>query len=178
MIINKTSGESKTRISFNRKRWLKVKGFWFKTRDRLQLLEQMDLEASFHISDGWFDGFKQQLRISFNLVFQLMFLNEQPVTRRMQWYLFIKMCCHIALQGEQQMEKVWNFGLHQIAKVDRTPLPSFLLWVQGCVSELEKRQYTVQITVFADRKARVKPLLIFRGRVKWISFREKVNNYS
>ena len=79
---------------------------------------------------------------------------------------FHKNVCHIALQGEQQMEKVRNFGLHQIAKVDRTPLPPFLLWVQGCGSEQEKRQYTVQITLFADGKARVKPLLIFRGRVK------------
>ena len=40
------------------KRGLKVKGFWFKTRDK-QLLEQLDLEASFLFSDGWFDGFKQ-----------------------------------------------------------------------------------------------------------------------
>ena len=47
-----------------RKRGLKVKCFWFKTRGR-QLLEQMDPEASLHFSDGWFDGFKQRHRISF-----------------------------------------------------------------------------------------------------------------
>ena len=47
-----------------RKRGLKVKGFWFKTRGR-QLLKQMDPEASFHFSNGWFDGFKQRHRISF-----------------------------------------------------------------------------------------------------------------
>ena len=44
----------------------------------------------------------------------------------------------------------------------------------GAGSGLEKRQCTVLLTLFADGKARVKPLIIFRGKGKQISFREKV----
>ena len=35
--------------------------------------------------------------------------------------------------------------------------------------------YTAQITLFADREPRVKPLLIFKEKGKRISFREKVS---
>ena len=38
------------------------------------------------------------------------------------------------------------------------------VWHRGCASGLEKRQCTVQLTVFADGRARVKPLLMFRGK--------------
>ena len=72
-----------------------------------------------------------------------------------------------------------RFGLHQIANMDQTPLPfsftsgptydttnSSTVWVRGEASGLDKRQSTVQLTVFADGEARVKPLLIFRGKGK------------
>lgn len=81
-----------------------------------------------------------------------------------------------------------KFGLHQVANFDKTPLPFCFddsptytdmgdkpVWIRGCGSGLEKRQFTAHITLFADRKARVKPLLMFRGKGKRISFREKVN---
>ena len=45
---------------------------------------------------------------------------------------------------------------------------------RGGASGLDKRQWTVQLTVFADGEPRVKPLLIFRGLGKRISLREKV----
>lgn len=38
---------------------------------------------------------------------------------------------------------------------------------------MEKRQCTVQLTIFADGVPRVKPLLIFRGQGKRITLREK-----
>ena len=47
-----------------RKRGLQLKGFWFKTTGR-QLFKEMDPEAQFQFSDGWFDGFKERHRISF-----------------------------------------------------------------------------------------------------------------
>ena len=46
------------------------------------------------------------------------------------------------------------------------------VWVRGASSGLDKRQCTVQLTIFADGKPRVKPLLIFRGTGKRIPFRE------
>ena len=168
-----------------RKRGLKVKGFWFKTRGR-QLLEQMHPEASFHFSDGWFDGFKQRHRISFRRYTNV---SQRPTSdKESAVRSFHKNIRHIALQGEQT-GKVEKFGLHQVANVDQTPLPFYFtggptytdtgdktVWVRGGGSGLEKQQCTAQITLFADGKARVKPLLIFRGKGKRISFREKVSH--
>ena len=80
-----------------------------------------------------------------------------------------------------------EFQLHQLANVDQTPLPfSFTsgptykttnspsVWVRGASSGLDKRQCTVQLTIFADGKPRIKPLLIFRGTGKRIPLRETV----
>ena len=61
--------------------------------------------------------------------------------------------------------------------MDQTPLPFTFcggatyadtgdesVWVRGGGAGLEKRQCTAQLTIFADGKTRVKPLLIFRGQ--------------
>jgi hypothetical protein len=44
------------------------------------------------------------------------------------------------------------------------------VWVRGGASGLDKHQCTVQLTLFADGEPRMKPLLIFRGTGKRISF--------
>lgn len=51
---------------------------------------------------------------------------------------------------------------------------SSTVWVRGGQSGLDKRQCTVQLTIFADGEPRVKPLLIFRGKGKRISLRERL----
>ena len=52
------------------------------------------------------------------------------------------------------------------------------MWVRGGSSGLEKRQCTVQLTIFADGEpAQIKPLLIFWGKGLRISLREKVVPY-
>ena len=61
--------------------------------------------------------------------------------------------------------------------MDQTPLPftfnggegydvtgAITVWHRGAASGLDKRQCTVQLTVFTDGVPRVKPLLIFRGK--------------
>ena len=48
------------------------------------------------------------------------------------------------------------------------------VWVCSVSSGLEKRQCTVQLTIFADGEPKIKPLLIFRGKGLRISLREKV----
>lgn len=73
--------------------------------------------------------------------------------------------------------------------MDQTPLPftfnkgqgydkkgSKTIWHQGAQSGLEKRQCTVQLTIYADGEPRVKPLLIFRGKGVRITKAEK-NSY-
>ena len=80
-----------------------------------------------------------------------------------------------------------KFALSSVANMDQTPLqfcfsdgPTYAdtgdktVWVRGGSSGLEKRQCTVQLTIFADGEPRVKPLLIFRGKGLRISLWEKV----
>ena len=48
------------------------------------------------------------------------------------------------------------------------------VWVRSGGFSLDKRQCTVQITLFSNGEPRIKPLSIFKGKRKRISFREKV----
>ena len=89
--------------------------------------------------------------------------------------------------GEDEQCDVGCFKLSQIANMDQTPLPfSFTngdtyadtgdktVWIRGGALGMDKRQCTVQLTLFADREARVKLLVIFKGQGRRIPFREKV----
>ena len=82
--------------------------------------------------------------------------------------------------------QVGKFQLHKIA----TPLPFCfsdcatydntnvkMVWVRGGASSLEKRQCTIQVTLFAEGQPQVKPLLIFSGKGKRIPNDEKVNTF-
>ena len=75
--------------------------------------------------------------------------------------------------------------------MDQTPLPfcftngttydqtrAHTVWVCGAASGLDKRQCTVQLTIFAGGVARVKPLIIFHGKGARITFLEKVHTVS
>lgn len=71
---------------------------------------------------------------------------------------------------------VGRYLLSHILNMDQTPLPweyitgrtyefkgSKTVWVRSKKSGWDKRQATIQLTIFADGVARVKPLIIFRG---------------
>ena len=79
-----------------------------------------------------------------------------------------------------------QFSLSTIANSDQTPLPFMFnkgqgydqrgaktVWHCGAQSGLDKRQCTVQLTIFTDGEPRVKPLLIFRGKGLRISQTER-----
>ena len=70
-----------------------------------------------------------------------------------------------------------NFKASDLANMDHTPLPFVLddgktynkkgskeVWAQSGQSGLDKRQATVQLTVFADGVDRVRPTVIFQGK--------------
>ena len=72
--------------------------------------------------------------------------------------------------------------------MDQTPLPFVLddgktyndkgekeIWCATARSGLDKRQCTVQLTIFADGKPRVRPTIIFRGQGKRVSKTEKMH---
>ena len=76
------------------------------------------------------------------------------------------------------LNAVGRYGLSNICNMDQTPLPFEYLsgrtynqvgdktiWVQSSTqSGWDKRQATIQLTIFADGIPRVKPLLFFRGQ--------------
>ena len=93
----------------------------------------------------------------------------------------------IQLAGDGDGPQEERIGHHQLANVDQTPLAfsfcqgptyettnSSTVWVRGAKSGLDKRQCTIQLTIFADGLPRVKPYIIFRGKGKRISFKEQL----
>jgi hypothetical protein len=75
------------------------------------------------------------------------------------------------------MAAVGRYRLNNICNMDQTPVPFEYLdgssynitgektiWVQSSQSGWDKRQGTIQLTIFADGVPRVKPLLFFRGK--------------
>ena len=93
----------------------------------------------------------------------------------------------IQLAGDGDGPQEERFGHHQLGNVDKPHclflsakdlrmrrLILSLFWVRGANSGLDKRQCTVQLTIFADGVARVKPYIIFRGKGKRISFKEQL----
>ena len=85
--------------------------------------------------------------------------------------------------------RVRRRGVYQtkdIADIDQTPLPFVLddgktyadkgiseVWCVSRFSALDKRQCSVQLTIFADGVPRVRPLVIFRGKGLRITRKEQ-----
>ena len=85
-----------------------------------------------------------------------------------------------------RLRNTGNFKASDLANMDQTPLPFVLdggksydkkdmkeAWTQNGQSGLDKRQATVQLTVFADEVDRVSPTAIFREKGLRISGKEK-----
>ena len=167
-----------------RRKGMKVKGWWFKTRAK-QILDSSDPGHAFQFSEGWFTNFKNRYKISLRCPTNT--AQKPPDDKEAAIMEFHRQVRRIQLPGKGEGPQEEQFQLHQIANVDQTPLPfsftqgrtydttnSSTVWVRGGQSGLDKRQCTVQLTIFADGEPRVKPLLIFRGKGKRISLREQV----
>ena len=164
---------------------LRVTGYWFKIRAK-QLAEEMEPGTRFVASEGWFSRFKARHSVSLRRPTNA---SQKPASdKEGSIQTFHRELRKLATPAEGESPKeVGRFGLHQIANMDQTPLPfcftdgttydqtgAQTVWVRGGASGLDKRQCTVQLTIFADGRARVKPLIIFRGKGKRITFLEKV----
>ena len=159
----------------SRQSGLKVKGWWFKTRGE-QLLQSISPHCNFKFSSNWFDGFKRCYKISLRHPThkaQVIPSSKAELVRSF----------HRAIRKEaskgHQLDALGRLRLNCIANVDQTPLPftftngsmyeskgASIVWVQGGSSGLDKRQCTVQLTIFADGIPCVEPLVIFRGTGK------------
>ena len=167
-----------------RRRGLKVKRWWFQARAK-QILEERNPQSSFKFSNGWFSRFKKRYRISLRRPTNT--AQKPPSDKEAAIAEFHGVIREIQLDQNNDGQQEERFGLHQIANVDQTPLPfsfsqgptyettnSSSVWVRSAQSGLDKCQCTVQLTIFADGKPRVKPLIIFRGKGKRISLKERV----
>ena len=76
-----------------------------------------------------------------------------------------------------RLKNTGNFKASDLATMDQTPLPFVLddgktydkkggkeVWEQNGQSGLNKKQATLQLTVFADEVDRVRPTVIFQGK--------------
>ena len=169
-----------------RRRGIKVKGWWFKTRAK-QILESANPNNTFKFSQGWFARFKNRYKISLRRPTNT--AQKQPSEKEASIQEFHRQIREAQMSGMGHGDgpQEERFQLHQIANVDQTPLPfsftqgptydttnSSTVWVRGGSSGLDKRQCTAQLTIFADGKPRIKPFVIFRGKGKRISLRERL----
>ena len=158
-----------------RQKGLKVKHYWFKTRAR-QLMRKMHPGDDFRFSPGWFDRFKARNDLSYRLA-----TNVEIKIRS-----FHQEIRRVAASEAAETGQLGKFSLATIANVDQTPLPftfnkgqgydqkgAKTVWHCGAQSGFDKRQCTVQLTIFADGEPRIKPLLIFRGKGLRISQAER-----
>ena len=166
-----------------RQKGLKVKHYWFKTR-ACQLMREMHPDDDFRLSQGWFDRFKARNDLSYRRATNV--AQQKPSDHEIKIRSFHQEIRQVAASGDKEAGQLGKFSLSTIANVDQTPLPftfnkgqgydqkgAKTVWHRGAQSSLNKRQCTVQLTIFADGEPRIKPLLIFRGKGLRISQAER-----
>ena len=159
-----------------RKDGRKVKRWWFKTRAKQLMADLYPDVKDFKHSDQWFKGFRNRKNVSLRK--RTHAAQHAPPSLRGALSKFHAKLFRVRRRGK--------FELSDIANMDQTPLPFVLddgktyndkgekeIWCATAPSGLDKRQCTVQLTIFADGKPRVRPTIIFRGQGKRVSKTEK-----
>lgn len=131
---------------------------------------------NFRFSNSWFRGFLSwhniSLRFGTNKASKLPTDYQNPIV---DWARYNRR--NSQLRPGDDPEAVGRYRLSNICNMDQTPLPfEFLtgqtyntvgestVWIKGSKqSSWDKRQATLQLTIFADAIPRVKPLIFFRG---------------
>lgn len=145
-------------------------------------MSELHQDVAFHFSQGWFDRFKARNDISYRWATNV--AQQKPADHEEKVRNFHQEIRRVAASAATEFEgQLGQFRVSTIANVDQTPLPftfnkgqgydAKTVWHHGAQSGLDKRQCTVQLTIFADGEPRVKPLLIFRGKGLGISQTEK-----
>lgn len=146
-------------------------------------MSELHPDVEFKFSPGWFDRFKARNKISYRRSTNV--AQSKPADMEDKIRAFHLEIRRVAASTDSD-GSLGKFQLSTIANVDQTPLPFTFnsgqgynktgektFWHRGAASGLDKRQCTVQLTIFADGEARVPPLLIFRGNGLRISQAEK-----
>ena len=152
-----------------------IKRRWFDARAK-QLISEHYPDEEFKHSDQWFNRFCRRFKIAFRRkthVAQAAPKELEPAISKFHASLL-----RVRRRGE--------YKLKDIANMDQTPLPFVLddhrsyadkgskeVWCASAASGLDKRQCTVQLTIFGDGIPRIRPFIIFRGQGLRISHTEQ-----
>jgi hypothetical protein len=162
-----------------------VRHKWFE-RTSKALFHQLYPTSShnFKMSRGWFGKFLSRNEIAIRVV-----TNKAQQPPKEYCDIIINFLCFNRRNSQlrdgaeatlrETVLAVGRYLLSHILNMDQTPLPweyltgrtyefkgSRTVWVRSRKSGWDKRQATIQLTIFADGVARVKPLIIFRGEEK------------
>lgn len=152
-----------------------VQRWWFNTH-MIQLVKERNPEKAGKASDHWFFAFCRRYGVALRRKTHT--AQKAPEQLRNTIMKF-----HSKILREQKRGKYEDCDT---ANMDQTPLPFVLddgksydstgakeVWCSNASSGLDKRQCTVQLTIFADGVWRVRPTIIFRGQGKRISPNKK-----
>jgi len=138
--------------------------------------------TSFPFSNGWFRSFLSWHHISLRFITnKASQLPADFADAIRNWVRFNRRNSQLRPEEEPESEDqpalIGRYRLSNISNMDQTPLPFEYLegqtynkigektiWAQSSQSGWDKRQGTIQLTVFADGIPRVKPLIFFRGQ--------------
>lgn len=132
----------------------------------------------FTISTGWFEGFKRRKRISIRRITHVSQKDPEQLREKIIAFLrFNRRHCALRVGDVPREGAVGRIALKDIANMDQTPLAfefsgastyettgSTEVSVRTARGGWDKRQATLQVTVFADGIDRIKPLLMFHGK--------------
>ena len=107
-----------------RRKGVKVKGWWFKTRAKA-ILESTTPSATFKFSEGWFTRFKKRYHVSFRRPTNT--AQKAPSEKEEAIQNFHQEIRAIQLPDGGDGPQEERFRLHQIASMDQTPLPFSLI---------------------------------------------------
>ena len=139
-----------------RRKGLKVKGWWFRTKAK-QIFEELYPDETFQFFNSWFTGFKTRSHISLRRGTNT--CQRQPADKKAAIHGF-----HRAIRSKAKSgDLVGPLGKFELRKIAQAPHPftftdgttykdtgASTVWVRGGASGLDKRQCTVQLTIFAD----------------------------
>jgi len=143
-----------------------------------------DTSNAFFFSTAWFQSYLSWHQISLRQITnKASQLPADFATAIISWLQFNRRNSQIRgednhiQEGELTFPYDSRYRLQNICNMDQTPVPFEYLegktynqigektvWLQSSRSGWDKRQGTIQLTVFADGIPRVKPLLFFRGQ--------------
>ena len=156
----------------------RVKRWWFNSKAK-HIMQEIypDSVDEFKMSNRWFTGFCRRNNISLRRKTHAAQKTPEELRQSIKDF-------HSSIIRER---KRGTYKLKDLANMDQTPLPFVLddnktyekkgskeVWLASGASGLEKRQCTVQMTVFADGST-LPPLIIFRGKGIRISADERNN---